>query len=110
MSGIIDASFLQQVVLIIIGVAASAVASVIGYYVRQYFKSRKDCFTALKEENASIKIELVKQDQRGIRQSRAIIAMAQRDDEITSRLHPNEIRPNSAAEVEKLLQDEYGNL
>lgn len=95
--------FLQQIVLLFIGVVATGIMGLIGYYVRQYFKARADCFRKMQEE-------LQKQDRRGIRQSRAIIAMAQRDDEITARLHPGEPRPDSASEVEKLLQDERGEL
>jgi len=103
MSGIIDTVFLQQIIVVLVGVVATGIMTLVGYYIRQYFKTRSDCLTTMKAE-------LEKQGERGIRQSRAIIAMAQSNDEDTAHLHPNEPRANSAAMVETLLKDEFGNL
>lgn len=98
-----NTDFMQQVVLLFMGVFATGVMGLVAYYVRRYFNARADCFRKMQEE-------LQKQDRRGIRQSRAIILMSQKLDLDTSRLHPGEPENGFCAEMEKLLQDETGQL
>lgn len=98
-----NTDFLQQVILLFMGVFATGVMGLIAYYVRRYFNARADCFRQMQEQ-------LQEQDKRGIRQSRAIILLSQKLDLDTKRLHPDEPENGFTIEIEKLLQDENGKL
>lgn len=87
---------------IFVGVMITSVsASLIGMY--NYFKNRLHCIDVVADKTS-------KNEARSIRQSKAMILMAQILDGQTNFHHPDHTPSNLASEVEKLLQDERGNL
>jgi flagellar basal body-associated protein FliL len=83
-------------------VAPLVVAAVLGTFA--YFRRRFRCIDELKEKSE-------KTDERTLRQSRAMIASAYRQDEITAALHPDSpVKSNLGPLTESLLKDGEGNL
>jgi hypothetical protein len=90
----------EQIIITLVGVIATAIVSLILFFLKRYISARDECFKTMQDEMKII-------SERTLRQSKAQVLAARIQDDITNRLHPGE-KSNSADKIIAELQDQKG--
>jgi AmiR/NasT family two-component response regulator len=87
---------------ITLAIISPGLAAIVGY-----LRSKFKCIQTIKDDLEKLKDDL---GDRQLRQSKALIILSSRMDDINKSQHPNENALNLGAEIETILKDKNGNL